>query len=66
MDELVPLERRYEAYVRNLGRSRPGAEAVEVRWLLEELRISVFAQPLGVGERVSPRRVAERLTALGA
>ena len=58
MDELVPLERRYEAYSATSDRSRPGAEAVEVRWLLEELRISVFAQPLGVGERVSPRRVA--------
>ena len=53
MAEVVPLERRYDAYLRRLGRSRPGAEAVEVRWLLEELRMSVFAQPLGVGERVS-------------
>ncbi len=66
MSEVVPLERRYDAYVRRLGRSRPGADAVEVRWLLEELRMSVFAQPLGVGERVSSRRVDERLTALGA
>ncbi len=66
MSEVVPLERRYHAYVRRLGRSRPSAEAVEVRWLLEELRMSVFAQPLGVGERVSLRRIGERLTALGA
>ena len=66
MSEVVPLERRYDAYVRRLGRSRPSADAVEVRWLLEELRMSVFAQPLGVGERVSARRVGERLTALGA
>ena len=66
MAEVVPLERRYDDYVRRLGRARPSAEAVEVRWLLEELRMSVFAQPLGVGERVSARRVAERLAALGA
>ena len=59
-------KRRYHAYLRRLGRSRPSPEAVEVRWLLEELRMSVFAQPLGVGERVSTRRVGERLTALGA
>ncbi|MET0577228.1 MAG: DUF3418 domain-containing protein, partial [Ilumatobacteraceae bacterium] len=59
-------ERRYAAYLRQLGRSRPGTEAVEVRWLLEELRMSVFAQPLGVGERVSALRVSERLTAIGA
>ena len=60
------MERRYDDYVRRLGRSRPGADAVEVRWLLEELRMSVFAQPLGVGERVSRQRVGERLAALGA
>ena len=66
MSEVVPLERRFDAYLRRLGRSRPSADAVEVRWLLEELRMSVFAQPLGVGEKVSGRRVAERLTALGA
>ena len=66
MSEVVPLERRYDAYVRRLGRSRPGPDAVAVRWLLEELRMSVFAQPLGVAERVSTRRVGERLTALGA
>jgi ATP-dependent RNA helicase HrpA len=66
MDEVLPLERRYDAYRRNLGRARPSAAATAVRWLLEELRVSVFAQPVGVGERVSVRRVAERLTALGA
>jgi ATP-dependent helicase HrpA len=66
MAEVVPLERRYADYVRRLGRSRPGADALELRWQLEELRMSVFAQPLGVGERVSRQRVSERLTALGA
>ncbi len=65
MSDIVPLERRYHAHIRRLGRSRPSAEAVELRWLLEELRMSVFAQPLGVGERVSAQRVDERLTALG-
>ena len=66
MAEVVPLERRYADYVRRLGRSRPVADALELRWQLEELRMSVFAQPLGVGERVSRQRVSERLTALGA
>jgi ATP-dependent helicase HrpA len=66
MDEIAPLERRYDAYLRRLGRARPGPDAVDVRWLLEELRMSVFAQPLGVGERVSARRVGDRLAALGA
>jgi ATP-dependent helicase HrpA len=66
MAEVVPLERRYDDFVRRLGRTRPSAEVVEIRWLLEGLRISVFAQPLGAGERVSARRVAQRLAAVGA
>jgi ATP-dependent helicase HrpA len=66
IDEVAALDRRYDAYLRRLGRTRPGPDAVEVRWLLEELRMSLFAQPLGVGERVSARRVGDRLTALGA
>ncbi|MDA4894133.1 ATP-dependent RNA helicase HrpA [Streptomyces sp. MS2A] len=41
----------------------PGApEAlVEVRWLLEEYRVSVFAQRLGTAQPVSPQRIAKAL-----
>jgi ATP-dependent helicase HrpA len=66
MTQVVALERRYAAYLRSLGRARPAPDAAEVRWLLEELRISVFAQPLSTAVRVSPQRVAERLAAIGA
>lgn len=34
---------------------------VEVRWLLEEYRISVFAQRLGTAQPVSPQRIAKAL-----
>ncbi|MDQ0642268.1 ATP-dependent RNA helicase HrpA [Microbacterium murale] len=34
---------------------------VEVRWLLEEYRISVFAQRLGTAQPVSPQRIAKIL-----
>ncbi len=58
--EVVPLEQRYAAL------SRAGAAAstdlVEVGWLLEELRVSVFAQPLGTNVPVSATRVARALT----
>jgi ATP-dependent RNA helicase HrpA len=66
MAQVAPLEQRYAAYLRRLGRMRPSPEVAELRWLLEELRISLFAQPLGTGSRVSAQRVAERLAALGA
>jgi len=37
---------------------------VEVRWLLEEYRISVFAQRLGTAQPVSPQRIAKALAEL--
>jgi ATP-dependent helicase HrpA len=37
----------------------------KVRWLLEELRISLFAQSLGTAEPVSEDRVRRAIAALG-
>lgn len=37
------------------------AALVEVRWLLEEYRISVFAQRLGTAQPVSPQRIMKAL-----
>lgn len=34
---------------------------VQTRWLLEELRVSLFAQRLGTAEPVSPQRIAKAL-----
>ena len=42
-----------------LRRATPGAPA-EVRWLLEELRVSYFAQGLGVRGQVSAKRIRRR------
>ena len=36
---------------------------VEVRWLLEEYRVSVFAQRLGTAQPVSPQRIMKALSA---
>jgi ATP-dependent helicase HrpA len=38
---------------------------VEVRWLLEEYRISVFAQRLGTAQPVSPQRITKALAGNG-
>ena len=52
-------------HLRRQGRSSATtAEAVEVGWQLEELRMSLFAQPVGVSGTVSPRRIARALAAL--
>jgi ATP-dependent helicase HrpA len=38
----------------------------ELRWLLEEFRVSLFAQELGTAEAVSAKRVAKRIAELKA
>ncbi|QKI89366.1 ATP-dependent RNA helicase HrpA [Thiomicrorhabdus xiamenensis] len=40
------------------------AELIEIRWLLEELRVSLFSQPLKTIEPVSIQRLEKRLKAL--
>jgi ATP-dependent helicase HrpA len=37
------------------------AHLAQTRWLLEEYRISLFAQRLGTAEPVSPQRIAKAL-----
>ncbi|MEX2627402.1 MAG: ATP-dependent RNA helicase HrpA, partial [Ilumatobacteraceae bacterium] len=66
MAAVRPLEERYAAYLRSLGDRPAPAAAVDLGWMLEELRISVFAQPLGVRRKVSPTRVARALAELSA
>jgi ATP-dependent helicase HrpA len=62
---MVIAQRVEEAYAETVatlpaGR-RDGADVREVRWMLEELRVSLFAQALGTSGPVSENRV---LTAL--
>ncbi|GHF88513.1 ATP-dependent helicase HrpA [Amycolatopsis bartoniae] len=42
---------------------RPGPELEEVRWMLEELRVSYFAQTLGTAHPVSAKRILKALDA---
>ena len=44
---------------------RADDDVVEARWLLEELRVSLFAQKLGTPTPVSPRRLSTAIAALG-
>ena len=55
MADVRPLEREYAAAIGGL--ERISDEARGVAWLLEEYRMSVFAQPLGVEGPVSPNRI---------
>jgi ATP-dependent helicase HrpA len=54
--EIAPLETRYRERVKaERGLRPPGQD--EFRWLLEEFRVSLFAQQLGTRARVSARRL---------
>lgn len=63
--QIRAIEERYEG-VHSRVSARPfsasvNAEMEQVRLLIEELRVSLFAQSLGVAARVSPSRVLRRL-----
>jgi ATP-dependent helicase HrpA len=62
------VERLEEAFA-NRADTLPGGrrrgDATRVRWLLEELRVSLFAQALGTAEPVSEDRVRRAIAALG-
>ncbi|MGY5766596.1 ATP-dependent RNA helicase HrpA [Brachybacterium sp. DNPG3] len=47
-------------------RRRAQADAREIDWLLEELRVSLFAQTLGTKQTVSDKRVRKAIAALSA
>jgi ATP-dependent helicase HrpA len=51
-----------------LAATRGAADSAlkELRWLIEELRVSLFAQELKTAEPVSPKRLAKLVDALGA
>lgn len=57
MAVITPLWQRYEQAI---ARGVESGELVRFRWLIEELRVSLFAQSLGTSEKVSPQRL-ERL-----
>ena len=59
-----------EEALRRLPAKTDAAEVAQARWLMEELRVSLFAQELGTAEPVSAvkleRRIAELRTAAGS
>ena len=55
------VHRVRQAYLVALARldqpAKSGQQAAEIRWLIEELRVSLFAQVLGTPVPVSEKRV---------
>ena len=66
MTEVLPLERRYASLIDRLPPGDTTLDVLALAWQLEELRVSVFAQPIGAVGPVSATRVRKALDALGA
>ena len=66
LSPIAALERRYVALLRRLDHDEITADVIDLGWLLEELRISLFAQQLGTARSVSIQRVTKELNAQGA
>ena len=62
---IATLERRYVALLRRLDHDEITPQVIDLGWLFEELRISLFAQQLGTSRSVSIQRATKELTALG-
>ena len=66
MDEMQPLYADWQSrYRASLERGERDPRLEEVRWLFEELRVSLFAQELGTAHPVSMKRIHKRWEALG-
>ncbi len=71
VDEITDLYGRYQQLIKEIPVHRAGesSELIELRWMLEEYRISLFSQPIKTSRPVSRKRLenlfeqAERATA---
>ena len=64
---VLPLQRRLESKARDVrARGRRDPELARHRWMLEEYRVSVFAQEVGAALRVSRKRLDEQWSRVAA
>ena len=63
--ELHELEQRYLALCKSmLSNEKENESLAELYWMMEELRVSLFAQQLGTAYPISAKRVKQKLTEL--
>ena len=59
------VRRYWQAYERALASHPENVELGDLPWLIEELRVSLFAQELGTSVKISPERLDRLLKELG-
>ena len=64
--EVRVVERDYEKLLAALRPSQVTRRVVDAGWMIEEMRVSVFAQSIGTRGQVSPKRIVRELDRLFA
>ena len=65
LSEVLAAEDGYAALLASLRPSQRGSEQVEaIAWMIEELRVSLFAQSLGTAYPVSVKRIEKAIAAV--
>jgi ATP-dependent helicase HrpA len=65
MDTVARVQTEYDTLVAALPVARrAGADVQELRWMVEELRVSLFAQTLGTAQPVSEKRIYKAMDLL--
>jgi ATP-dependent helicase HrpA len=62
--EVRNVEREYSSLLESLPRGDVGHDVVDLGWMLEELRVSIFAPSLGTSRPISTKRIVAELVAL--
>ena len=66
-DQLATVRAEYEDMLAALRpERRTDADVVDIRWMIEELAVSLFAQRLGTAHPVSPQRIYKAMDAAEA
>nr|WP_232818241.1 ATP-dependent RNA helicase HrpA [Zobellella maritima] len=61
------VQTAYQALLNKQPRGKPLAlEVKEIRWMIEELRVSYFAQTLGTPYPISDKRILQQIAGLGS
>ncbi len=62
MNIIEEVENQYEKWVNSLPQiSRSKDSVINIRWMIEELRVNLFAQQLGTPYPISPKRVKQQI-----
>jgi len=64
MQTVWNLHQRWLDSIPESERNPIDQSASEVRWMLEELRVSLFAQPLGTSIKISPQRCEKKIVGM--